>query len=374
MAIVTSILQKRAIWLLIFLLIIGGYALNRADAETNGIIGVSKVGCTDCHGASPKPATIVKLGSSTTQFVAGQTYDMTLVIRNPAERAGGCNISVQRGKLQAISGSGLKLLSRELTHNAPRMFTTDSVIWHFKYVAPATPGTDVIYAAGNAVNNNGKDDANDAWNVTSLTIEVVAGQAAPKLELGTTPSFSTQINVPQTQNFTFHNSGAGPLTIFQYRIKPTVGTQTSFDFGDSSAHSVAAGASATIGLKFQPTVEGTYVDTLVINSDDPTTPVAKIVLTGIGLPNAAVSDGDQAAAVTIGPNPASTYLTISKSSLARATVSIVDASGRVISIRSDVDLTSGASFDLHSLANGAYLLRIEGDRGVTLLRKFVVRR
>jgi hypothetical protein len=188
-------------------------------------------------------------------------------------------MSVDGGTL-AVSGtgSGLFLSRKELTHNTPRKFTGDSVVWTFKWTAPATAGTYHIYAAGNAVNGNGTDDSGDLWNVTTYTITVGPAGPAPKIVLSAPSAIKTRVLTTATTHVTIKNTGDLALTIDHFALK----SGAAFILSDTSAHSVAAHDSATIVANFAPTKHQQYVDSLIVFSNDPTAVRASVALIGSG--------------------------------------------------------------------------------------------
>jgi hypothetical protein len=177
-SIVTSVLARKSLLVLLFLLVFGVYSIREAESSEFGIIGVSKTGCggSGCHSPSRTASTVVTIATQSPQIVAGQTYDFTIVVKNAngIQKAAGCDISVDGGAKLSTSGTGLQAANGELTHTQPRTFGSgDSALWTFKYTAPTKAGTDHIYAGGNAVNLNGTNDNGDLWNTTVYTVTVV---------------------------------------------------------------------------------------------------------------------------------------------------------------------------------------------------------
>ena len=144
------------------------------SAFSGGIVGQTKrttsVGCS-CHGSTPTTTvSAIIVGPS---FV-GKSDTATFQLRlsgGPLVK-GGVDISPQRGHLiLSPLETGLKRVSAsggifELTHvspKAPNVFTNDTIVWTFKYVAPDTVGTDSIFANGNSVDGTG-GTAGDQWN------------------------------------------------------------------------------------------------------------------------------------------------------------------------------------------------------------------
>ncbi len=270
---------KAALILSAFLLL-GGYASFVATANPSGITGVSQTGCGGggCHGGSASAGTKAVLSTTATQIQTGQTYVFTLTISNSSMAGGGCDISVQNGKLDTVWNDGLRKVGRELTQSFARAMSGGSVVFSFKYTAPATPGTDNIYAAANAVNGNG-GTSGDQWNITSLPITVVAGAPMPSLNVATTLAFGTSpVGTPVTKTFAIGNTGTAPLTIYSYRLTGSA----DYSITDSTIHSVAAAGTQNITLKYTPSAAGKPTATLVISSNDQSAPTKSIALSGTG--------------------------------------------------------------------------------------------
>ncbi|MBQ5392109.1 MAG: T9SS type A sorting domain-containing protein [Spirochaetales bacterium] len=80
---------------------------------------------------------------------------------------------------------------------------------------------------------------------------------------------------------------------------------------------------------------------------------------------------DAEGSLSIYPNPASAMVTISVSEqLAGATATIVDLNGRTVASFGLADNT--ATFDVSTLAKGAYFVRITGEQATTV-RKLIVK-
>ncbi len=86
---------------------------------------------------------------------------------------------------------------------------------------------------------------------------------------------------------------------------------------------------------------------------------------------AGIADVDAEGNLSIYPNPASSMVTISVSEmLAGAEVTLVDLNGRTVATFTLTDNT--ATFDVSSLAKGAYFVRITGEQATTV-RKLIVK-
>ena len=67
------------------------------------------------------------------------------------------------------TNSDLRVASSQLTQTTPKLVSGGAVTFSFLYTAPATEGSQTIYAAGLSCDNTG-DEANDLWNKTSFAI------------------------------------------------------------------------------------------------------------------------------------------------------------------------------------------------------------
>lgn len=133
-----------------------------------------------CHGSIASTATTVSL--STTQPIVmqpGETMQLSVVVAHASRTRAGINIAVkssltaQTNAGTLIAGSGLFLSGGELTHSSPRTMSSGKSTFSFSWKAPTTPGTYYLLATGNAVNGNGREDANDLWNhMTPIQITV----------------------------------------------------------------------------------------------------------------------------------------------------------------------------------------------------------
>jgi len=270
---------RKGLFVLLPLVILGAYAVHEANGNPDGITGYSKTGCggSGCHGLK-STATVVNIRTDSTQITVGRTYVFTVSVANPGEFAAGCDISVDSGKLATNgTGTGLRLIGRELTHNQPRVFDGDSAVWTFKYTARSTPGPVHFYMAGNAVDGNGNANSSDRWNTASFTFNVVAASgpqiSAPSLVRDTVLTGETK---PMT--ITIKNTGTAPLNISNISLK----FGTSFHVAGTTPASLAPDQSADLTVNFAPTKAGLVTDTLHISSDDAAKPTASVILTGLG--------------------------------------------------------------------------------------------
>lgn len=153
-------------------------------ANIGGITGRSLLGCGDCHGGAQSAATAVNLlpiGTTTVAMTPGETRTFQIAVAHASAPSAGINISIKNsGGSNAgtfTAGSGLRLVSGELTHSSPQLLSGNprQVVFSFSWTAPTAPGAYTLRAAGNAVNGNGSDDNGDNWKLMSSVTINVAG-------------------------------------------------------------------------------------------------------------------------------------------------------------------------------------------------------
>lgn len=153
------------------------------------------VGCT-CHGSSPFTNVTVQI-SGPTQVQASSTNMYAVTIVGGPLVAGGTNIAASTGAL-APSGNDLQLLDGELTHTSPKSPIANAVIFIFSYTAPASIGTQTIFANGNSVNLDGTPQG-DNWNFAqNFTVNVVSSTGVN--DVGNKLSFRLDQNYPNPFN------------------------------------------------------------------------------------------------------------------------------------------------------------------------------
>ena len=138
-------------------------------AESGGIVGKTQkngFGCT-CHSEIPSVNVLVAITGPDTLAV-GQSATYTLTIQGGPLVAGGTNIAASDGNLLPIAGD-LRKASGELTHVSPKSSSGGQVSFQFTFTAPATSGTQTLFANGNSVNFNGSNNG-DQWNFAANKI------------------------------------------------------------------------------------------------------------------------------------------------------------------------------------------------------------
>ncbi len=186
-----------------------------------------------------------------------------------------------------ISNTGDKALTiRKIT--CPTGF---SASWSSATIAPnGSKALSVTFSPTSAASFNGNlVIESDASNGTSKTIALSGtGLAKPEPKLSVSPSvldFGEQIKFTQeSKTITISNSGTGTLNITSISKSSDYGDLFSIS-GWTSGGSIAAGASKTITVSFQPLEDRTYEETLTIVSSNATNNKTQTIrLRGTGVP------------------------------------------------------------------------------------------
>ncbi len=109
----------------------------------------------------------------------------------------------------------------------------------------------------------------------------LAGTPLPAPIISVTPTTlafgNTTVGTPTTQTVTIANTGNAPLTVTGITSSDALFTAT------PTTSTVAAGASLTVTVTFDPTAPGAATGTLTIASDDVANPTVTVALTGTGV-------------------------------------------------------------------------------------------
>lgn len=140
-------MKKNILFSIVLLLTLLSFIVSELQAYPTGIAGRTKktstAGCGSCHNQG---STITGVITGPDTVTAGQTYTFTLTLTTTGGSGKyGVDIAAKTGTLTAISGQGLVLMSSELVHSAGITWVNPKVIT-FSYTAPASAGTDTLYA------------------------------------------------------------------------------------------------------------------------------------------------------------------------------------------------------------------------------------
>ncbi len=176
-----------------------------AGAYPSGISGRTQknttAGCGggSCHGSGASSSVTVSIAGPETVLV-GQTASYTITVTGSTGSNGGVDIAAFSGTL-APASSTLKLLNGDVVH---KQRVSSPFTYAVTYTAPATAGTDTIYATG-------KDNVFSGWNWSpkkKLTILNLTGVGEPGASV---PSANRLLqNYPNPFN---------PATIIRYALR-----------------------------------------------------------------------------------------------------------------------------------------------------------
>ncbi|HMS35388.1 MAG TPA: T9SS type A sorting domain-containing protein [Ignavibacteria bacterium] len=170
-------------------------------------------GCV-CHTYLPDRSVSVIISGPSVMTVDDTATFKLQMIGGP-DIAGGCDISASLGDLQVsyldqdlqrmeqYPGSGF-----ELTHIEPKLFTTDTLEFIFKYKAPSVAGIfDTIFANGNSVNHD-TTPSDDKWNYAgNFLIEIVDNPLPVELTSFTSSVIGNNVLLNWTTASEQNNSG-----------------------------------------------------------------------------------------------------------------------------------------------------------------------
>jgi Secretion system C-terminal sorting domain/Reeler domain len=131
--------------------------------------------CASCHGGGTVAGLGVTITGAPASYVAGQTYPLTLTIKDPDAKSGGFQIVATNGANTTqigtfVAATGVKLNDvKRAVQSAPKLFASGSVAWTFNWTAPTT-GTAVKFNYSVvASNNDGNENVGDAVLTGSQT-------------------------------------------------------------------------------------------------------------------------------------------------------------------------------------------------------------
>ncbi len=116
--------------------------------------------CTACHSSftlNSGSGNLILTGLPS-QFVGGQTYNLTLQLSQSGQSRWGFQIKASGGTLSVVSSSITQLYAGTIVmHNSAGSFLgqANAAQWPFRWTAPTTSSPVTFYFVGNAANNNG---------------------------------------------------------------------------------------------------------------------------------------------------------------------------------------------------------------------------
>ncbi len=187
--------------------------------------------CTFCHASSTgvSGTTISATPAFTgNQYVPGQTYTITVGVGSLTNSnfGFGCEIlngsNTNAGTMQN-AGTGVQFLNtvggrKNATHTAKKA-GTGFATFQFEWVAPAS-GQVGIYAAGNAVNNNG-NSAGDAVSSASLSLTASTGASVSEnvSQIASINIFPNPIKSDFKFNYSLMESGTVHVALYDLQGK-----------------------------------------------------------------------------------------------------------------------------------------------------------
>lgn len=140
--------------------------------------GSAQDGC-NCHSANPSNTVKLTLDGLPVTFASNSTYNLTLTVEGRAalpapvgRNQGGFAVEADAGTLVITDADTMQLRGAMLTHTAAG---NDQRMWNFQWASPANASTNVTFSiAGNAVNGDGLNNAQDEWNLGTVTVGVPA--------------------------------------------------------------------------------------------------------------------------------------------------------------------------------------------------------
>lgn len=189
-----------------------GLSVLNSGGKTNATGSPGEGTCANCHsGGSGQTIVTISSNIPSNQYVPGQTYTITVSVRNPSFSKFGFAAEVLHSTSNnnsgtiANPGSGVQVLNsmggrKTATHTSPKS-GTGMADFTFDWTAPSTPDTVKIYAIGNAVDGNGGtsgDTPAQAATVITLTPQIPSASIAalnqPNFQVFPNPT-SEQIHV-----------------------------------------------------------------------------------------------------------------------------------------------------------------------------------
>jgi hypothetical protein len=146
--------------------------------HTRKNLGTSGDGCI-CHRPDSTAGVVVRItGPAVVMGNSSNIYRITM--RGGPAITGGFDFNVKYGNTDTVPGQGTRIIledpsSLDISHSFPKVFSSDSVSWLVKYIAPDTNIVifDTLYATGNSTNNDLFPNDSDKWNFSPNFVVMV---------------------------------------------------------------------------------------------------------------------------------------------------------------------------------------------------------
>jgi len=234
----------------------------------DGIVGHTKrdgdPGCL-CHSLTPTDSVIVWIEGPDSVIVGDSAQFKLLMTGGPAV-AGGFDLASYFGVLDSTD-TLTYIISGELTHTQPNLFSDDTVKWNFLYVAPDSLVTDTLYSVGNSVNLDGIPSDLDQWNFgENFVVHVIDEPVNVEKEDQTPNGFVLYQNYPNPFNPTTTLSFViGHQSFVELKVYDLLGREVATLVNEEKQPGTFqvefSGAGLTSGIYFYKLIVGSFNET-----------------------------------------------------------------------------------------------------------------
>ena len=180
----------------VFVTVVLAHSSNTGNTRKTSVTGCS------CHGSASGIVTVSISGPS--QVQTGSTSTFKITISGGSGTRVCADIAASSGSLQPFD-SALKLSGTELITNGTKTYTNGQYTYSFNYTAPATAGSQTLYATGLATNSSGQ------WNFAPD--KIISVVTATDVKNNSIPAeYLLEQNYPNPFN---------PSTLIKYSIAET---------------------------------------------------------------------------------------------------------------------------------------------------------
>ncbi len=198
----------------IFMLVLTILINDSVFGYASGVAGcTSKSGTSGCSCHSKSTSTTVTIAGPAT-LAAGASGTYTVTVAASGTINSGVDIAASSGTLALATDTKLKVNGTELTHKANNS-GSGSVVYTFKYTAPATAGTVTLYATG-----AGSTSSKPAWNfapnfsVTVTAATDVKDNSAKNVSYKLNQNYPNPFNPSTKISFSLAKSEHVTLTVY----------------------------------------------------------------------------------------------------------------------------------------------------------------